>query len=631
MLVRLFFIFIILYSNILLAYDMDQMLDLYRKNSDLSEKTKDESLGHLTVYTRDDIERMQAHNLSELLNSQRSFRYNENLLGMPDVLHSDPAVYSSGVVKIFINNHEITSAFAGSGLFIYGNIDLGFVDHVEIYEGSTSSSVSTEPAIVTIKLYSKDPAREAGTNIQGYVASRGSHHENISHSGVSNDLKYYVYVSNTNNNRTEYQHDNHTLSRDNKNVHALATIDYKNIKIGAEYIDHKLDSFLSLSVFATPKQSDIKYDLQRLSSTITFLDDDSLKLSLSFVRINEYLNFNTDGTIRRTGPPNIFLPTDSLHSKDTDDVYNVKLEKELTYNKNNLIFGAEYMKKHLHDTVSYSNGVLDTTPVFVDNSIYSLYAQDDYMLFENQIITASFKHNRYENKSDADQKTFSTNQIRLGYIATSQTSMFKVFVSEMELPTEQAVLTSVDNARIEILRIRDLSLEYNKHIGNNLFGVSLEYLQNENSTLVLSRNNTTKRYYDNYSGSLTYDYKFDGFNKFHSMFYLNQYYNPANLEQETVEGANFRLLNSWKKFDFYNEANYYHIRDTQVKGINYNLGVRYKVTSTLVFSMKGKNIFDSAAKSKYDYLHMNGFTPEIKSFYISPIDRTVTLGMEYTF
>jgi len=628
---RVLFIIFILFSNILSAYDMDEMLDLYRKSSDLSEKTKDESLGHITVYSRDDIERMQAHNLSELLNSLRSFRYDENAIGMPDVLHSDPSVYSSGVVKIFINNHEITSAFAGSGLFIYGNIDLGFVDHVEIYEGSTSSRVSSEPAIVTIKLYSKDPAREAGTNIQGYVGSRGSNHENISYASASDDLKYYVYVSNTHNNRTKYQNKDHTLSRDSENIHALATIDYKNIKFGAEYIDHKMDSFLSLSIFGTPKQSDVKYDLQRLSSSVTFLDDDSLKLSLSFVRIHEYLNLNTDGTMLSTGLPNLLLPTDSLHSKDTDDVYNVKLEKELVFKKNNLFFGAEYMKKDLHDTASYRNGVLDTTPVSVDNTIYSLYVQDDYILFDNQIITASFKHNIYDNKSDVDEKSFTINQFRLGYIATSKTSMFKVFISEIELPTEQAVLTSVDSASIEILRIRDISIEYNKHIGNNLFGISLEYLENENSILVLSSNNAVKKYNNNYSAGVTYDYQFDGFNKFHSMLYLNQYYNHINLEPETVQGANFRLLNSWKKFDFYNEANYYHVKDTQIKGTNYNIGVRYKATAALIFSLKGVNIFDSAAKSKYNYLQMNGFTPEVKSLYISPIDRTVTFGMEYTF
>ncbi|MBA1432132.1 MAG: hypothetical protein FAF04_00715, partial [Epsilonproteobacteria bacterium] len=177
----------------------------------------------MTVYTRDDIERMQAHNLGELLNSLRSFRYDEDMLGFPDVLHTDPSLYSSDVVKIFINNHEIASAYTGSGLFIYGNIDLGFVDHVEIYEGSTSSYINSEPSVITIKIYSKDPTREAGTNVQAYVGSRGTNHENISYASASEDLNYYVYASHTKQNRTHYEHQDHDLSRDSKDSHVLMT------------------------------------------------------------------------------------------------------------------------------------------------------------------------------------------------------------------------------------------------------------------------------------------------------------------------------------------------------------------------------------------------------------------------
>jgi len=631
MILKFFFVLFVLYSNILFAYDIDQMLDLYRKDSDLSEKTKDESLGHLTIYTRDDIERMQAHNLNELLNSLRSFRYDENSLGMPDVFHTDPAVYSSGVVKIFINNYEITSAFAGSGLFLYGNIDLGFVDHVEIYEGSTSTSVSSEPSIITIKLYSKDPERELGTNIQGYVASRGTHHENISYSNASKDLKYYVYASNSYENRINYTHDNHNLSRDNTNIHALATIDYKNIKFGAEYIDHKMDSFLSLSMFATPTDSDIKYKLKRVSSTINFLDDDSLNLSLSFIRINEYLNLNSDGTRWTDKEDRIFLSKDSLVSETIDDVYNVKLEKKFTYKENNIVLGAEYVKKSLHDTITYNIGVLDATPSFVDNSIYSFYLQDDFMLANDQIITASLKHNSYQSKSDLDERNFTTHQARLGYIYVSNTGTYKAFISQMELPTEQDVLTAVSGSKIEILRIRDISFEYSKTIQKHTFGTIVEYIRNENPTIVTSKNYETDKYYNNYSASVKYDYNFNAFNKLNSMFYINSYYNPVTAQHERLQGGFIRLLNSWRKLDIYNEADYYHIEDSATDGICYNLGVRYKVTQALIFSLKGTNIFDSAAKSEYKYIHFNGITPEFKSLYISPIDQTVTAGMEYSF
>ena len=625
---KLFFLYILTFSTLLSAYNIDQMLDLYRKDSDLSNKTKNESLGHLTIYTRDDIERMQAHKLSELLNSLRSFRYDENMLGVPDVFHTDPALYGSDVVKIFINDHEITSAFAGSGLFIYGNIDLGFVDHVEIYEGSTSTRINSEPAVVTIKLYSKDPVREVGTNIQGYVGSRGTNHENISYASAADDFKYYLYASRSDIDRTQYTHAGHNLSRDYKDKHALMTMDYKNIKLGVEYIDHQADPFLSLSMFATPNDGDMEYKLKRISATTTFLNDDSLKLSLSFIRINDNLNLHMDGT--RWSPANLLLTHDSMLSESIDDIYNAKLEKIFDYKANHFIVGSEYTKKSLHDINTYNNGVYATPPAFVDNSILSFYLQDDYALTQNQMITASVKYNDYDSKSNLTQRDFDTLQMRLGYIVTSKSSMFKAFASQMQLPTEQYALETSPLHIIEILHIRDFSAEYSKSINKNTVGACLEYIQNENSQFIIARNGG-KKYYNNYSASMKYDYEFNPFNDLKSMVYINKYHNPVTTESETVNGAYVRLLNTWRKFDIYNEADYYRVKHSPINGINYNLGLRYKATDALIFSAKGTNIFNSAAKSKYSYVQMNGFTPEQKSLYISPIDRTFIVGMEYSF
>ena len=628
---RLFFLLIIVFSTLLQAYDIDQMLDLYRKDSDLSQKTKNESLGHLTVYTRDDLERMQAHNLGELLNSLRSFRYDENMLGMPDVLHTDPSLYSSDTVKIFINNHEITSAYAGSGLFIYGNIDLGFVDHVEIYEGSTSTAVNSEPAIVTIKLYSKDPAREAGGHLQAYGGSRGMNHENVSYAAASKDFKYYLYASRSDIRRTHYTNENYDISRDYKQKHALMTLDYKNIKVGAEYIDHKADPFLSLSMFAKPKDGDMSYKLKRVSSTMSFLDDDSLKLSLSFIRMNEHLNFNMDGTLWTTNPLDVILVTqDSLVTDSVDDVYSAKLEKKTVYKSNTFLLGANYIKKSLHDVNTYNNGVLDTEPTFVDNSIVGLYMQDDFAIAENQIITASLKRNQYYSKSNRAQRNFHTLQTRLGYIATSKKSTFKAFASSMEIPTEQYALAFAKTNEIELLRLVDVSAEYARHINAATLGFCLEYLQNQNSKILIKKENIP-RYYDNYSASVKYDYDFDPFNSLKSMLFYNRYHNPVSITHESVMGGFARLLNTYKKFDIYNEIDYRKIYSSEINGYVYNAGVRYRATQSLIFSLKGVNIFNSAATSRYSYITMNGLSPEQKSLYISPIDRTLSVGMEYSF
>jgi len=627
--VKLLVLIFIIFSKLLLAYDIDEMLDLYRKNNDLSEKTKNESLGHLTVYTRDDLERMQAHTLSDVLNSIRSFRYDENRLGMTDVLHSEPSLYASDVVKIFINNYEITSAYAGSGLYVYGNIDLGFVDHVEIYEGSSSAYVNTGLSVVTIKLYSKDPSREIGGHLQLSGGSRASHYENISYAGEGDDLQYYLYASAKKTNREEYSHSNHQISRDYTDKHALLTLSYKNIALDAEILDHKMDPFLSLSMFATPKSGEINYLLNRLSSTMTFLENDSLKLYLSFMRIEGHMDLSMDGSRWSNNTLSLFQAQDKLVSDSIDDNYKIKLEKDTLYDNHRFITGIEYSKRDLHDVDTYNNGIAVTTPNFVDNTVLSAYIQDDYSLGKNQIITASVKFNHYDSASDKAARVFDTTQMRLGYIVTSHTDVFKVFASQMELPTERYMLNFSPQQYIELIRIIDFSTEYMKTIQNHKVGFCYEYIQNENPSL--SGVNNLPDYHDNHSYSLKYEYEFDPFNSFKSMFYINEYHNSVNGDAQKVRGGFARLLNTWKKFDFYNEANYYHLDDSPIDGVGVNTGVRYKVTNSLIFTLKGTNIFDSAAKSKYDYVKLVGFTPHLESLYLSPIDRSFSIGMEYDF
>ncbi|WP_457744142.1 hypothetical protein [Sulfurimonas sp.] len=626
---KIFFLCIILFLNTLSAYDIDQMLNLYRKDNDLSKKTKNEALGHLTVYTRDDLERMQAHTLSDLLNTLRSFRYDENMLGLTDVLHTDPSLYSSDVVKIFINDHEISSAYAGSGLYLYGNIELGFVDHVEIYEGSASTYVTTGLSVVTIKLYSKDPSRELGSHMQIYAGSRKSHSENVSYSGVEKDLEYYLYASNTKTNRVKYEHKDHTLSRDYGDKHALMTIHYKNMDFGAEILDHKTDPFLSLSMFATPNDGEMNYLLKRLSTKMTFLDDDSLKFSFSFIRVNGHLDLSMDGTRWTKNSTKYLLPADSLISDSIDDTYSAKIEKNIKYKKHHLVIGSEYSGRSLHGVSAYNRGIKDENPDYVDNKIFSGYIQDDYAVAKNQILALSIKHNHYYSKTDRTQRAFNTFQLRLGYIITTDTDVFKAFASQMELPTEQYVLDFNSQNKITLLRIRDYSAEYIKSIGKNKIGLCYEYLENENPSV--AREAGAPKYYENHSVSLKYDYDFNPFNNLKSMYFINKYHNGVTREDDLIRGGFVRLLNSWNKFDFYNEAYYHELDNSPINGVGFNTGIRYKAKPSLVFTLKGTNIFNSAAKSKYNYVEFVGYTPELKSIYISPIDKSITIGMEYDF
>ncbi len=610
------------------AYDIDQLLELYRKDSDLSKKTKNEALGHITIFTRDDIERMQAYRLSDLLQSLRLFRYDENMLGMSDVFHEDPIPYLSSMIKIYINDHEITSAFTGNGLFVYGNIDLGFVDHVEVYESTSSTYVNTDPSLATIKLYSKEPSREDGSHIQAYVGSRGYNHQNIAYANNDENLKYYLYASRTDADRKQNEHKEHTLSRDFKDLHALFTLEYKNISLDAEILQHKQDTFLSYSMFATPQDSELDYLMGRLSTKISFLNDDSLILSLSALRFDENLDLNMDGSSWNNKVYNTKLVDDNLSSSGFDDTYDVKLEKTFTINKHHLITGTQFRFKHLYDVETYIRGIKDTDPAYTENTILSFYVQDDYLFDEQHLFSISGKVNHYHTKTDKNDAILNAYQARTGYIYTSKLDSFKTFLSFMQMPTEQYALTVSESDKIEILNMIDLTAEYIKKINSHQVSLTAQFFQYDNIDAIIGRTNNPKN--ESYSASIKYNYVFDEFNHLKSMVYLNQFPSLLSNEKRKSIGGFLQIFNHYKKFDIFNEAVYYELIDMPVHGITYNASIRYHASKDLIFSLKGTNIFDSAAKSEYRYIDTNGI-PTLESLYYAPIDRLISIAMEYSF
>ena len=69
------FILAILYASTVCASEIDALLEKYKSESELSKKTKNENAGHLIVFTRDDLERMQVETLKDVLKSTRFFRF----------------------------------------------------------------------------------------------------------------------------------------------------------------------------------------------------------------------------------------------------------------------------------------------------------------------------------------------------------------------------------------------------------------------------------------------------------------------------------------------------------------------------------------------------------------------------
>ena len=65
--------------------DIDSLLDNYTKESAFDIKTKMDSAGHNIVYTRNELDKMQAHTLKDILKSIRHLTMMDNNLGAVDI------------------------------------------------------------------------------------------------------------------------------------------------------------------------------------------------------------------------------------------------------------------------------------------------------------------------------------------------------------------------------------------------------------------------------------------------------------------------------------------------------------------------------------------------------------------
>jgi iron complex outermembrane receptor protein len=82
-----FFLIILFCTSLFVAADdnVGSMLQNLRKKSELHNETKEENAGFVTIYSREDLDRMQAYTLKDILKSIPFLTYQEGLVGTPSI------------------------------------------------------------------------------------------------------------------------------------------------------------------------------------------------------------------------------------------------------------------------------------------------------------------------------------------------------------------------------------------------------------------------------------------------------------------------------------------------------------------------------------------------------------------
>ncbi len=620
------FILAILYASTVCASEIDALLEKYKSESELSKKTKNENAGHLIVFTRDDLERMQVETLKDVLKSTRFFRYLENRVGEPDMLNIDPILYSSKSVRVYLNDNELVLPVTGSGFLLFGNMDMDFIDHVEVYEGFPSFEFAIEPATVVIKLYTKVPQRDAGSRIKGLVASHGSHKENIYTAGfTSNNIAYFAYANHKENKRDTYAVDAQTVKRDQNINQFYASFEKGKSKVELHALTSNNDAFLGIVPYAVPKSTNLEHRFFNASYTLKS-DDETLSVRASYIYSDGKYNANYPSAL-----PAFLGGYSDFKQKNKTDTFTTVLKKKFIIDAHTVSIGLQYRYKNFQfDDIQTDNIASPYSQKYNKENIYSLFIEDSILLSEHDLLGLSVMQQHYDRNKDMEDETVT--QLRLSYIHNKDNWIAKTFLSRQEFIPEPYMTAAAHVGNVDLLpeiysaATQEISYKNTQTLSKIVFGYGNTrrfMIQDFTSGQMVNSKNDLGTYY----AAVEFNYLF---RKKDKLVLQADYVKIAGTDtNEDVKHYDYlvRMLNTVGKFDIFNELVINKGFENLDTGYDYSAGIKYRVTPDMHIGFKGENIFNTGLTRKYYY----NLVPTQKQLEVPVIEQKFMLSMEYLF
>ena len=627
------------------AEDVDSLLSALAKRSDLSEQTKQESVGHLTIFTRQDLERMQIRSLKEFIDYIPYVRYNEDESGQSNPFFIPYQPSTASLLRLYINDREVFNPYFGTSLQIFGKTNLGFIDHIEVYSGVPSYRFGIEGSLTVIKLYTKKPSRENTHLVGALVGSYGTSDVYGYSAQAFDDFSYLLHVNRQDLQRKKFYHDGYALSRNQDNQQLFSQFNVGNHRFEFHGATGTNDNFIGASWRMHPEENYLDYDYISGGWFYTS-DDDSLKASLNYTRsyIHKYersadakgINPLVPPTLINPGPPPIFsFATYSESELDVDErMSDVHLVKSWDMDTTNVLVGFRgRLKEFMLDSYTLDGVSFPLTSSFTQDTMLSLYGEATQMLSERFMLIGSLKFDKNLRNGGIEDHNILGG--RLGAIYNRGDWWVKSFfywgavAPEPYLVMRQAAIPFAQPLKEE--KSLTLSAEIGYQLGENSLSLTMghtEYIDKIAYTLTRGYMNLEDPLIFD-TASLKYSYSF-GAHTFMSNVWISKIGNT--IENDVLPdkqlGGHITLLDTFGKWDLSNSLRFYgggfH------PSYNYNLAVTYRHTRQLSFFFKGSNLLDDAQETKYIRVVEN--PPYTVTTYEAPVyDRTLWFGVEYQF
>ncbi|BBG65960.1 hypothetical protein NNO_1257 [Hydrogenimonas sp.] len=633
--ILVFILIFMLFAPYLCANDgkIESMIGEYAQKADLSEKTKRESDGYLMVFTRQDLDRMQIRSLQEIIEKIPFIRYNEDRLGLSSSFYAPYQPNPPAGLRVYINNRVLYTPYFGNALKMFGQLDMGYIDHVEVYYGMPSQTLGIDGAVVVIKMYTKDPLREK-TSLAGAVGGSEGYGELYGYTaGGKEDFSHLVYADYRNMKRKKESYNGSILSKDRESTNLFADFRMGNNSFEVQAVRGRLDTFLGFSPHLDPLNPHLSFSY--LYGGWDYENrDNRLKAFLHLTR-NSTRHYDASKSLL-----GVYPSPDGPVTFTTSRFNMLQYHAEAQLQKGFDAFGTESSVGMQARTgrFSFKEVYLDEKPYnapsgYDRETALSLFAQSSYMIDESKIAVASVKGDRYLERSGVKDYTLFSG--RLGYIYNSERWISKSFLF---YGTFSPSVETLYKNRYLYGQNRDPDAERSAIISTK---ATYRYGNHETSLLAARYIKMNGLYFDgegflNFRDDITIDcYMLEHLIRLSSPgsikaeFWTNRHRPHNSIPARNTYGASLNYIDSVGRLDIYTGLNY--IYSPEVKpGFDLNAALTYRRSRNLSLFLKGSNILGKALKS--EYYGIDPFTGEKSEIgNVDVIDKRLWVGVEYQF
>ncbi len=628
---------LLLLPVLLSASDIDALLGSMALSEDLSKQTVKENDGSVVVFKRQDLDRMHIRSFAELMERIPYIRYNETALGLTDPLFAPYQPTLTQYIRVYVNDRELLAPYNGDGLQVFSQMDMGYIDHVEVYLGMTSYLVSRESAFTTIKLYTKNGARE-NTSLVGVMGgSNATGEAYLSRGEEGNDYSYFAYADVRQVGRKTLYHEGHALSREKTGGNFYGQITLPHWRFEAQAAIGKSDLFMGSSWEITPDDPTVDY---RNLYAGAFFENGGLKASLNYANsLSTAIDRSATsplGVVPAATPP-YYMPYYDYRQKLNEHLVDAWIRNTWKAGGWSLSAGAQNRFKRFRFESLQFDGIESPLPSSYDTeNIASLFSEVTYLLNASNLFSISGSIDYYAENGGLEDRMLPS--VRGGYIFNREAWMVKLYAFYAKMQPQSSILYAADAMSPGIGTVEPIeALSYS---------AQLQYRHRRFMTELLLGYNTIEdlivynlRNYSNNSDLITLStatlrlrVPLGAEDKFEVSGWTVLQDNGASAPQRHTNryGAEAALFKRLGKFDTYNMLSYRSGYDDVPVGWNYHVTLSYEVTRKLQLYLKGENPFGTALKTNYfrvDPLQQTTTTLE----HVEVYERSVMAGLELQF